>query len=247
MKIIVLDDSKVIREYLKKLILENLPEYEIQDFEFGQNALDYIDNVHGKIDIIFLDIIMPEMDGLEFLEKVKKKWPLLPVIMLTSLDDKKTIKNALKLGASDFIEKPFTANDVIPAVKEILEKNVREKYEDAIDTHEHVISAQKRIMSSSNSKYSNIIQHRYKAYKAAGGDFFTCKDFDNGKIGIIIADAAGHSVETSYFVAEFKGVLNSVWDENQDPLRLLKTLNEKLCRNNDNHNYICITAIFYCL
>jgi len=74
------------------------------------------------------DIRMPEMDGLQLLEQVHKKWPDLPVILMTSYGSLETTMEAISLGAWDYISKPFSPEDCRAIVKKVLEvRELRER------------------------------------------------------------------------------------------------------------------------
>ena len=111
--IIVIDDEEDVRESLKQLFsLEGFKVYAMAD---AKEALGFISAKFQGV--IISDIRMPEMDGLTFLKEVKKLNKLLPVILITGHGDIKLAVKSLKLGATDFLEKPFNPNDLVDQVK----------------------------------------------------------------------------------------------------------------------------------
>ena len=111
--IIVIDDEEDVRESLKQLFsLEGFKVYAMAD---AKEALRFISAKFQGV--IISDIRMPEMDGLTFLKEVKKLNKLLPVILITGHGDIKLAVKSLKLGATDFLEKPFNPNDLVDQVK----------------------------------------------------------------------------------------------------------------------------------
>lgn len=120
--LLVEDDSFVIDIYHTKLSQEG---YEVIEARNGVEAMKKLSEV--KPDLILLDIIMPYMDGIEALRKIKKDENLkkIPVILLTNLSQKEEISEGLGLGASDYLIKShFTPSEVLEKIKICLgEKN----------------------------------------------------------------------------------------------------------------------------
>lgn len=105
-KILVVDDFQLNREILKE-ILEN--EYEICEAENGKEAVTMLNELETQIDLVLLDIVMPEMNGIEMLKIMATNGWLtdIPVIVMSSETDSEIIHEAYDLGASDYISRPF--------------------------------------------------------------------------------------------------------------------------------------------
>lgn len=117
--VLVVDDEKINRELLG-FILKN--DYEVLYAENGKQALEIITEKRQMLSLVLLDLLMPEMNGFELLEKLKKDVRLknIPVIVLTS--EKPAEVKSLELGAADFITKPYDVPKVILArVRRIVE------------------------------------------------------------------------------------------------------------------------------
>ena len=105
--ILVVDDEVGARESLK-MILKG--EYQVM---LAKNAEEAFRQVHGQVpDVILLDLILPDMDGLRVLEKLKQTLPDQIVIMITATKTVKTAVEAMKLGAYDYITKPFDVDEL---------------------------------------------------------------------------------------------------------------------------------------
>lgn len=115
-KILICDDELGIRESLK-LILEN--EYEISGVTNGTDCLEYLKN--NSVDLILMDIKMPKVSGLDILKQIKAVNPDIKVIMVTGYKSVETATEALQIGASDYIVKPFSSRDILEKVSKILE------------------------------------------------------------------------------------------------------------------------------
>ncbi len=113
--ILVVDDDKkltlLVRGFLEK------EKYQVAEAYSGRMALDAIKE--AKPDLIILDIMMPEMDGIEACKRIKadKDTKMIPVIMLTSMSNVKDKVQGLNAGANDYITKPFNPEELIARVK----------------------------------------------------------------------------------------------------------------------------------
>jgi two-component system, chemotaxis family, chemotaxis protein CheY len=119
--IVIIDDSLTIRAILE-LVLKNLG-YAIQHAENGEDALKKIKKIYESgdgVSLCIVDINMPVMDGLTFLEEFKKTDKFTPVIMLTTESNDGRLTECKKLGASASILKPFHPDKLLSTVKRLL-------------------------------------------------------------------------------------------------------------------------------
>ena len=116
--ILVVDDERNIRNNLA-MVLE-AEGYKVDKASNGDDALVQVKA--GLYDIVFVDIQMPKMDGLELLRYLRGLRPKMPVVMLTAYGTAKRAVEAMKLGAVDFLEKPFDPKAIQLLCQEILER-----------------------------------------------------------------------------------------------------------------------------
>jgi two-component system response regulator AtoC len=116
-RVLVIDDDPGIREYLEALGLRQ--GYHVTAVGDGEEALARLGECHP--DIVTLDAVLPGMDGLETLRQLKKLAPTVPVIMLSGHGQASTIVEAMRLGASNFLRKPFEAEELELAFQKALE------------------------------------------------------------------------------------------------------------------------------
>ena len=119
-KILIIDDERAIRSTLKEIL--EFEKYKVDDTENGINGLKLASE--NNYDIIFCDIKMPKMDGLEFLEKKQEKEIDCPVIMISGHGNIETAVKALKNGAYDYIEKPLDLNRVLTSLRNAISNDV---------------------------------------------------------------------------------------------------------------------------
>jgi CheY-like chemotaxis protein len=107
--IMVVDDAEVIRTYLKNLL--PMKGYDILLAEDGLKAMELL-NGGARPDVVVLDVMMPGIDGIETLRKIKQLMPEVPVIMLSVVGKAGTVVDAMNLGAADYINKPFEEEEL---------------------------------------------------------------------------------------------------------------------------------------
>ncbi|MCP2520705.1 sigma-54 dependent transcriptional regulator [Candidatus Aminicenantes bacterium AC-335-B20] len=121
--VLLVDDEVKILSSLSR-ILENY-DYEVLTALDGKSALSIIEE--NDIDVVLLDLKLPEMDGIRVLKKIMEKKPSLPVIMLTAHGSIPKAVEAVKIGAFDFLEKPVESEKILITIKNALEKSRLEK------------------------------------------------------------------------------------------------------------------------
>jgi len=140
-RILVIDDDAVAGEFLQEALLRD--GYEVIASTSASEALK---QDLSSYDLLMSDIRMPGMDGLRFLSEVQKKWPNLPVILMTAYGSLETTMEAISLGAWDYISKPFSPEDCRILVKKVLE--VRELRQRRMDLRPEATELPKFIGSS---------------------------------------------------------------------------------------------------
>ena len=109
-KILIVDDNDLIRTLLRGILRAEDCEI-LGEARNGTLALEFIER--AKPDMVFLDVMMPEMDGLETLQNIKRLYPEIIVVMITGSPSKDNVQESIQGGASGFIIKPFNSAKVI--------------------------------------------------------------------------------------------------------------------------------------
>lgn len=125
--ILIVDDDLIQRQMLSTLLRRKM-DYESCTAENGRVALDIIEQDQDKkIKLVILDLEMPVMDGMETLQILRQKHPDIPAIMLTGSQDIQDAIEAMKLGATDFLTKPFEGDRMMVTVKNALKLSTLSK------------------------------------------------------------------------------------------------------------------------
>lgn len=119
-KILIVDDESNIRLGLNKCLAKE--GYYIEEASNGEEALQLIYN--KKYDLIFMDVQMPELNGFDVLKRIRKFGNSTRVIMMTAFGTVEMAVDSMKIGAVDFLSKPFTISKVRDVVKEVLDKDM---------------------------------------------------------------------------------------------------------------------------
>lgn len=123
MKILVVDDSMIMRNIIKNILAEkNISDSEILEAPDGKAAFDILD--HNKIDLLFVDWNMPELNGLELVKilRMMDKYRDLPILMVTAEAAKYNVLEAIKEGVTDYIVKPVTGAMILKKIEIYLKK-----------------------------------------------------------------------------------------------------------------------------
>jgi DNA-binding NtrC family response regulator len=117
--ILVVDDEEVIRNSCRRIL-----EPEGYTFKTAGNGIEAFAILEkNDIDVVLTDLMMPDMDGIELLRNIKEKWPGVEVIIMTGYGTVKTAVRAMKIGVFDYIEKPFTPDDLLSLIRKACKRN----------------------------------------------------------------------------------------------------------------------------
>ena len=121
LKILLGDDHRIVREGLKQ-VLTDAPDIEVvAEAETGPDILSRVEALGGDkgLSAVLLDIALPDRDGLDVLQALKKSWPRLPVLMLSTYPEKQYAVRCIKLGAAGYLNKSAHPDDMIAAVRKV--------------------------------------------------------------------------------------------------------------------------------
>ncbi len=124
-RVLIGDDHRIVREGLKQVLgdLSNgLPEMlVVAEAQTGTEVLESVAALGGPqgLDLVLLDIALPGRDGLDVLQALRKAWPALPVLMLSTYPEKQYAVRCIRLGAAGYLNKSADADDMVGAVRKV--------------------------------------------------------------------------------------------------------------------------------
>jgi DNA-binding NtrC family response regulator len=116
-KTLIVDDDPIVLDSCKRV-------FEAEGFEVclvpsADKAFEVMKN--NMFDILLIDVKMPERDGMYLMRGVKEKWPEIPIVVMSGYPTPETIADGFQLGAAKFIAKPFTPDELLETVRQVLQ------------------------------------------------------------------------------------------------------------------------------
>lgn len=156
MKILIVEDDVHIAKMIEATLL--MGNYESEICSHGKEAVHLI--LEGDYDLVLLDIMLPEIDGFEIVKRVQKKGT--PIIFLTALQEVADKVKGLRLGAEDYIVKPFEAIELLARIEVVLRRyhKSKTKYEYAsivLDTLQHTVFKNEKQVSLTPKEFQVLL------------------------------------------------------------------------------------------
>jgi sigma-B regulation protein RsbU (phosphoserine phosphatase) len=236
-RILIVDDNEMNRDMLSRRLKRQ--GHLIKMAVNGREALEMMQA--ENFDLVLLDIMMPEMNGYETLERMKTDRALsyIPVIMISAVDEMDSIVRCIQLGAEDFLPKPFNATLLKARIGASLEKkrlrDQREAYIRQLDIEnqrkseelEQARRIQRSLLPTAPPKLAQLDLAAYQETASeVGGDYYDFFPQPDGKLLIAIGDATGHGVGSGLLVSMTKASLLATTET--DLKTLVRTINSIL-------------------
>ncbi|MDA2175283.1 fused response regulator/phosphatase [Bacillus cereus] len=257
MSILIVDDNPVNIFVIEK-ILKQAGYHDLVSLNSAQELFEYIQfgkdsSRHNEIDLILLDIMMPEIDGLEVCRRLQKEEKLkdIPIIFVTALEDANKLAEALDMGAMDYITKPINKVELLARMRVALrlksELNWHKEQEENLRNELDLATQVQRNLLSSPLREDHIkIEASYLPSFKLAGDMYYWYKIDENRYGIILLDVMGHGVSASLVCMFISSVLRETIKCLIDPELVIKELNKYMTllhNENDNIPYY-FTAIY---
>ena len=188
----------MFRSGLRMVLSASMPHAEV--FEAG--TLDEaIQGAPDKIDVMLLDIKMPGLNGVEGIALLKRRWPLVPVLMLSSLDEPETVRHAIARGATAFISKAGTADKIVSLINQVLhgETGVTDTHKKNSDSILHLTPRQCEVLGLLCQGLSN---------KLIARQLVLSENTVRGHVQSILAFLQVSSRSEAAFTARQRGLVN---------------------------------------
>ncbi len=118
MKILVVDDDAIVIKSCRRIL--EAEGFEVTTVPSADEALEKIKAY--DFDLVVMDVKMPKHDGIFLMREFKKNWPDIPIIVMSGYPTPETIADVLRLGAIQFIPKPFKPDEFMKSIKEVIKK-----------------------------------------------------------------------------------------------------------------------------
>lgn len=118
LKVLVVDDESIVLGSCQRVLEED--GFEVLLVTSADETIKAIRDKEPSL--LLIDVKMPKRDGIDLMQEVKKKWPYIPIIVMSGYDTAETIEEAAKMGAATFVAKPFTPDELLGAVRQVIQK-----------------------------------------------------------------------------------------------------------------------------
>lgn len=119
LKILVVEDHALVREGLLQTLKATEPDTQTQGVADAEQALAILE-AQADLDLLILDLMLPGLNGMAFLGILRKRFPAIPVVIVSALDDAETVRRAIKQGAAGFVPKTSTTESMLEALRQVL-------------------------------------------------------------------------------------------------------------------------------
>ncbi len=264
-KVALIDDAKLMRAIIRDMLEKE--GFDVIEYESPIEALAEIPKL--TIDVVLVDYEMPVMDGLEFIEKFKPQVREIPTVMLTTETNVNLALKAIRLGASDFLNKPVQPEELTYIIKKIvtnnnlkkenqklfLELKRREKelekknrqisklYNDLEEELKMASEIQKNLMPETFPVIEGFnFAVKYVPSQDIGGDFYDIVNMSNGYYGVAFADVSGHGIPAALLSTMFTVYLMTYSEDIISPAETMELLNDVVVETFPEGKFI---SIFY--
>jgi serine phosphatase RsbU (regulator of sigma subunit) len=249
--IAIVDDEEMVTSSLGAF-LEWETEHQVMTYQSPVTALEAFRD--HPIDLVISDFLMPEMNGLQFLQQVKEIYPEVPRILLTGYADKEhAIKAINEIGLFHYFEKPWDNEAIKLAIENGLEnKTVKAALKDKLqeldqaqlqrdslieenETMQNEMSLARKVQQSMLPQcFPDVAGLRFAAkYLPAleiGGDFYDIQPLNDGRLAILLADMTGHGIQAALSTSLLKLAFAPTAHTDATPVDILTNVNRVLCQ-----------------
>ena len=257
MTILLVDDNQVnlfvIEKILKNAGYENCVSLSSANELFDYLQLDEPNPTGNSVDLILLDIMMPEVDGIEACKRIKQIERLrdIQIIFVTALEDKNKLAEALDIGGVDYITKPINKTELLARMRVALRLKAEldwhtqheKKIQNELDLATHV---QRSLLSPPLNEKDIRIEVSYLPSSNLAGDMYYWHKIDDHRYAIILLDMMGHGISAALVCMFISSVLREAVKQLKDPELVIKELNRymTLLQDGKDENLYYFTAIY---
>ena len=252
--ILIVDDARINRELLR-MSLEKYG-YRFILATNGKTAMEAVQN-HPEVDLILLDLLMPEMDGFAFL-RWRDRHPQaqsIPVIVNSSLGDMESITQALAMGSYDYFTKPLSKRELETVLPLKIHNAITARRLMAKTRRQNEIMRRELEMAARYQKFLlpkhadlpgvKKVAYLFQPCSGVGGDYFDFIPLVGGQVGFVVADVSGHGVASAMTASIIKALLPGYLRSYRSPAQALIALNQDLMRLTQEDSFVTAFAALY--
>jgi len=245
-RILVVDDEPGIQRSAQRILARH---HRVTLASSGVEALEILER--SPQDLAIVDVRMPGMDGFEVLRAIKASHHNTEVIIMTGSisNPEEKLVEALRERAFYFISKPFEKTVLETLVDRCLERQRLERsnqrYVTSLETDlEKARTFQRLLLPRSFPRIRGVRGDViYQPSERLGGDFYDFFQLGTARLGVLIADVAGHGVQAALFTGMLKSEMRAVFDDSETPERLFQRINDRLAPVMRNQYITAVLAI----
>lgn len=257
MTILVVDDNKVNLFVIEKILKSDGYE-KFVSVQSAKEMFDYLDPSNApkcnEINVILLDVMMPEMDGIEACRILKQnpQWKDIQVIFVTAIEDKVKLSEALDVGGIDYITKPINRIELLARIR------VGKRLKAELDWHtnqEKIIQmeldlasrVQRSLLSPAIQQPNISITASYLPSSNLAGDLYYWDKLDEHRYAVMLLDMMGHGVSASLVCMYISSVLREAIKKLTKPEQVIAELNRymNLLQNEEENLLYYFTGIYF--
>ncbi|MCB2187273.1 MAG: fused response regulator/phosphatase [Deltaproteobacteria bacterium] len=251
--ILLVDDSRLTQEMLRLSLSKH--GYRFLSANNGKEALEVLAR-HPEVELIILDLIMPQMDGFEFLSWRAKspEATAIPVIVNSSLDDFESIIRALQMDSYDYFTKPLSARDLELVLPLKIRNAVNARRLMAEMALQNEIMRRERKMAARYQQFllpqevdlqGIKVAYLFEPCTGVGGDYFDFFPLPRGAVGFVVADVSGHGMASAMTASIVRALMPGYLERFRSPQGALTALNDDLVRLTQEDTFVTAFAGLY--
>lgn len=239
-RILLIEDSNtdalLIQAHLKKAD----PSFVVRRETRLADGLRQVDR--GEADVVLLDLNLPDSAGLDTFRTLFRHALQVPIVVLSGQEDVELAVDAVALGAQDYLPKgEANRSSLARSIRYAIERSRRQRAEQEISAAGEI---QRRLFPQRSPRLAGYdIYGRCEPANSAGGDYFDYFPMHGNRLGIVVADVAGHGIGPALIMSETRAILRSLATTYADPGEILTRANQVLSEDLHNNVFVALMLV----